>query len=93
LYDIASDRGVSIYPNPVSQNGTLQLLFKNQKAGKYELQFYAVDGSLVQKSLIIHPGGTLSRTMYVNKNIGAGQYFIRIVNEMGEMATMKLMVN
>ena len=92
LYDVTFDRGVSIYPNPVSKNGTIQLLFKNQKAGKYELQFFAIDGTLVQKSMIIHTGGSSSRSININQNIGSGHYLVRIVNEMGEMATMKLMV-
>jgi hypothetical protein len=92
LYDVTFDRSVSIYPNPVSENGAIQLLFKNQKAGKYELQFFAIDGTLVKKSMFIHAGGTSSRSINIKQNIGSGQYLVRIVNEMGEMETIKLMV-
>lgn len=78
------DPALTIYPNPVSKGGTLQLAFQLNKTGLYKIDISDVSGKLlVQQSYTAH-NRKAATTINIPAGWGNGTYFIILYNEKGE---------
>jgi hypothetical protein len=81
-----------IYPNPVEKGSNMQLEFRNQEAGKYEVTVYSMTGVAVQKSVIRHNGGTIVQPILLDQRVSSGNYLLEITGENGSRKQVKLTV-
>jgi hypothetical protein len=82
----------SIYPNPVEKGTNMQLEFRNQLAGKYEVNIYSITGVQVQKAVVRHNGGTLIQPIALDSKLSSGNYLVEVVGENGFRKQFKLSV-
>jgi hypothetical protein len=82
----------NIYPNPVEKGSNMQLEFRNQDAGKYEVTVYSMTGVVVQKSVIRHNGGTFVQPVLIDQRVSAGNYLVEITSEKGSRKQVKLTI-
>jgi hypothetical protein len=81
-----------IYPNPVQKGGNMQLEFRNQTAGKYEVVVYSMTGLRVQKAVVGHNGGTSVQQIALDQRLSAGTYLVEVIGENGAKKQLKLTV-
>jgi hypothetical protein len=79
-----------IYPNPVQKGSNMQLEFRNQEAGKYEVTVFSMTGVAVQKSVIRHNGGTFVQPILLDQRVSSGNYLVEIAGEKGSRKQVKL---
>jgi hypothetical protein len=83
----------SIYPNPVEKGTNMQLEFRNQEAGKYEVTVYSMTGVAVQKAVVRHGGGTFIQPIALDQRLSAGNYLVEVMSENGARKQIKLTVH
>jgi len=81
-----------IYPNPVEKGSNMQLEFRNQEAGKYEVTVYSMTGVAVQKTVVRHNGGTFIQPIALDQRFSAGNYLVEVMSENGARKQIKLTV-
>jgi hypothetical protein len=81
-----------IYPNPVQKGSSMQLEFRNQSAGKYEVVIYSMTGVRVQKAVVGHNGGTAIQQVTLDQRLSAGSYLVEVVGEDGMKKQLKLVL-
>jgi len=82
---LTADAGVStarIYPNPV-RNGLVGVLVNPFPAGTCSIELFNHQGQLVLQKEQAHPGGVLSQTLQLGKEIPAGVYQLVITSKVG----------
>jgi hypothetical protein len=79
-----------IYPNPVVKGTPIQLEFRNQEAGKYEVLVYSMTGVTVQKSVVRHNGGTAIQPVTLDQRLSSGNYLVEVISENGLRKQVKL---
>jgi hypothetical protein len=73
-------KNVSIYPNPIASNTSVQLKLSNKPAGIYHLIIHSADGaSLIQKQ-VNHPGGSSIQSLKLN-NLVPGLYIAELLGK------------
>jgi hypothetical protein len=77
--------GVTIYPNPASENFTT-LQFANMLKGSYEAVVYDGQGVKLTDRIIQHNGGNNSHNFPLNASWVSGIYNIRIINKINGSA-------
>jgi len=78
----------TVFPNPAKSYCVVQTGMPAQT--ETSIQLFSVDGTLI-KTFVMH-AGNISATLPLEK-IPAGMYFVKIENEKGMHATLKLAVN
>ena len=78
------DPALTIYPNPVSKGGTLQLAFQLNKTGLYKIDISDASGKLLMQQSYNAHNGKASTTITIPAGWGNGTYFIILYNEKGE---------
>lgn len=78
----------TVFPNPAKSYCVVQTGMPAQT--ETSIQLFSVDGTLI-KTFVMH-AGNISATLPL-ENIPAGMYFLKIENEKGMHATLKLAVN
>ncbi|MFO0415064.1 MAG: T9SS type A sorting domain-containing protein [Bacteroidota bacterium] len=68
---------VSIYPNPVASNASVQLKLSNQSSGIYHLSIYNMAGVLLMRQQFNHPGGSSLQLLKLN-DISPGTYIAEL---------------
>jgi hypothetical protein len=81
---------IKIYPNPAT-SGNVQIEFKNAKLGFYSIEVNNMAGQLVYKENWTNKSG--NEIKKINQTLTSGIYKIRVVNEVGEINTLRLIVN
>jgi hypothetical protein len=85
-------QGYSIAPNPV-ENGSMNLMFKSQAAGKYSVRIIAAGGQSVSKTTITHAGGNVNQSIVLPATMGSGTYTVEITAPDKSRSTQTLLVN
>lgn len=85
------EKGFSVYPNPVAKGGTLQLAFRNRKAGQYTISLFDINGRRVQQSVVGHAGGNAVQRISVSSQLPSGTYFAEVMGN-GKREHVKLIV-
>jgi hypothetical protein len=81
---------INVYPNPAT-SGNVQIEFKNAKLGFYSIEVNNMAGQLVYKENWINKSG--NQIKKINQTLTSGIYKIKVVNEVGEINTLRLIVN
>lgn len=81
---------IAVYQNPVT-NGLIKLWFKNEPAGKYQVQVYSTDGKRVFSKDISHAGGTTVHTLPAGV-VAQGLYHAVIHKEGNVIADLPMMI-
>jgi hypothetical protein len=81
-----------IYPNPVQKGSSVQLEFRQQPAGKYEVTVYSITGVAVQRSVIRHDGGTIVQPFVLAQRLPAGSYLLELSGEKSEKKFLSLLI-
>jgi len=69
--------GISIYPNPVTNN-TIALQFTGMPKGDYQLQLLNSHGQVLLSKLISHSGANNAQTVFLGAGISKGSYYLEI---------------
>ncbi len=72
-------KGISIYPNPVVKNRSLNLQFQNLSKGTYTVNIFNQQGQRVLNEIIVHRGGNSVQPVLLPK-IAAGLYSVEVRN-------------
>ena len=72
-------RGITIYPNPVTGN-KIGFQLQDMEKGVYQLKLYNSNGQAVFNTLLSHPGGTGTHSIPVDSHVSKGTYTILMTN-------------
>ncbi len=86
-----SGKSLSVYPNPVT-DGRVTITFKDQAAGRYQLQVMDLSGKMItNRAINLRSKGQVEELRF--PDVAKGSYILRVVSESGELAgTSKLVV-
>jgi hypothetical protein len=70
----------------------MQLEFRNQPAGKYEVTIYTMTGMQVQKAVVRHNGGTFVQPITLDSRLTSGNYLVEVMGEKETRRQVKLTV-
>ncbi len=82
---------ITLFQNPVT-NKQVKLWFKNEKAGKYQVQLYSSDGKMIFSKSISHPGGTVIYT-FPTGMVAKGLYHALINKENHIVTDIPVMID
>ena len=85
-------QGYTIAPNPI-ENATMNLVFRNQSAGKYEVRMISTGGQTVMIKTITHTGGSANQNVVLPTNIAGGTYTVEILSPDRSKAVQTVFVN
>ncbi|HPH86275.1 MAG TPA: T9SS type A sorting domain-containing protein, partial [Ferruginibacter sp.] len=71
---------ISVYPNPV-KDGNIGLNLNNLPKADYDLNLYGVNGQLVLRQRINHPGGSQRLMVPVGMGYAKGVYTLEMINK------------
>lgn len=83
---------VSVYPNPVTTNGKVQLKFNSMQAGKYEVTLSSLEGKALTKKVIQHSGGNTNYDLQLDVGWATGSYIIKVIGENGYSTNAALVI-
>jgi hypothetical protein len=92
VVDWMSDKGISIYPNPVEKGTDVQVQFRNSKSGKYDVTIYSLTGVRVMQTQVVHPGGSSVQKTTMPAELASGTYIMEFTSPNGESGKTKLIV-
>jgi len=75
--DKFSERGVNIYPNPVTGNH-ISLQAADLRGGDYKIEIFSTSGQQVYKKQINHAGGTINQSLELPNALQTGIYSIQL---------------
>ena len=87
----AESKGISIYPNPVTNN-TFTVFFNNDFPGKYYVSVSNINGEELFKTFVNLPFERTSKTIQLPTTIASGTYLAKISNAAGEISSIKLVL-
>lgn len=85
-------QGYTIAPNPV-ESGIVNVQFKNQPQGKYNVRIISATGQVLVVKAITHPGGSAMQTIALPPVISQGHYKVEIIAPGKPADTISLLVN
>ncbi len=84
---------VSVTPNPVITGEQLMLHFLNVKHGHYEVTISNTLGKVLTEKSLIHNGPTDTYFLQTDTRWAAGNYFVKITSESGNVFITKLIMS
>lgn len=90
--NLLSERGISIFPNPVAKNQPLQIRFLNSMAARYEVAVYGTNGSRVASQVVQHPGGSGIQSIELPGNLTPGIYIAEFVDPKGQRGNARFLI-
>jgi hypothetical protein len=75
---------ITLYPNPVHQNGTLAIDFGKTVPGRYMLQLFATGGQLQQQATITVPAENFTFHWQLEAKAAPGSYMLHIGDAKGK---------
>ena len=82
---------ISIYPNPVKQDGLVHIRFINQEKGVYNARLLNGSGQYIFTQVINHEGGTAVYDLQAGKQIAHGTYTMQLLKEGKIKTTVKIL--
>jgi hypothetical protein len=92
VVDWMSDKGISIYPNPVVKGTDVQVQFRNSKSGKYDVTIYSLTGIRILQTQVVHPGGSSVQKTTMPAELASGTYIMEFTSPNGDSGKTKLIV-
>ena len=69
---------ITVFPNPVREDGMLYISLANQPAGDYQLSLVNNMGQVMMKKTINHGGGNTVYSIQMGKYVAHGNYMLSI---------------
>jgi hypothetical protein len=91
ISDEMTVRGISIYPNPVT-NGIVKLSFEDQPAGRYQVQVFDLSGKLVSSKEVNVQNKLQVAQLDLADVLSRGTYFVKIVNQEKNISSITKLV-
>ncbi len=85
-------QGYTIAPNPV-ENGIVNVQFKNQPGGKYNIRITSTTGVVVASKVILHTGGNATQAINLPMGVISGNYKVEIITPGKSPEVISMMVN
>lgn len=92
LHDISVVNTMQVYPNPLPNGHDITLQFNAGKSGYTSIQIMNGNGTILQQEKINTVRGMNTRTLHV-AGLRPGIYMIQVLNESGNPAVQKLIIN
>lgn len=71
---------ITIYPNPVKEDGVLYVDMQNQEAGKYVVQLVNEAGQVIHTQHLNHGGGSSVYSLQLHQAVAHGNYLLKVGN-------------
>lgn len=84
--------GYEVAPNPIV-GSEINVQFKNQLAGKYQLRLYNNAGQQIQRTEVIHVGGNGTQTIQIPAGLAHGAYQLEISSAGKKGSTVSIFIN
>ncbi|MFN9710461.1 MAG: T9SS type A sorting domain-containing protein, partial [Bacteroidota bacterium] len=78
-YEFIINKGIKLYPNPVSRGAALQFEIQNLAAGKYTINIYNLAGIRLQQDIFMHGGGKGLQSVRLSDKLVPGVYLAEIL--------------
>ena len=78
-YEFIINKGIKLYPNPVSRGAALQFEIQNLAAGKYTINIYNLAGIRLQQDIFMHGGGKGLHSVRLSDKLVPGVYLAEIL--------------
>ncbi len=72
---------IAVYPNPIREDGIINVSLTNKPAGNYMVNMVNNEGQLIFKATLIHAGGNSVYTLSMDKYVAHGNYLMKISGE------------
>ena len=92
VVDLNGNKGIELYPNPVTKGGLVQIALNNQPSGAYRVVLYDITGVQVMSQLVQHGGGTSVQGIRLAEHLSAGTYIAELTDAKGLSQHVKLIV-
>jgi uncharacterized repeat protein (TIGR02543 family) len=92
LYAEKTTPGYLVAPNPIVGR-EINVQFKNQPAGKYQLKLYNNAGQQIQRTEVIHVGGNGTQTIQIPAGLARGAYQLEISLAGKKSSTVSIFIN
>jgi hypothetical protein len=84
--------GYEVAPNPIV-GSEINVQFKNQLAGKYQLKLYNNAGQQIQRTEVNHTGGNGTQTIQIPSALARGAYQLEIISAGKTSNTVSIFIN
>lgn len=81
---------ITVYPNPVKEDGILYVGLQNTEPGNYQLQLLNEAGQVLHNQVIRHIGGSMLYSLQLKQMITHGNYILKIVSNGKQVKQFKL---
>lgn len=72
-------QSITVYPNPVKEDGMLYVDLQNSDAGKYQLQLLNEAGQVVHNQTLTHNGGSTVYSIQLHQMLSHGNYILKVM--------------
>ena len=81
---------ITVFPNPVREDGMLYINLANQPAGNYQLTLVNNEGQTMMKQSINHAGGNSVYSITMDKYVAHGNYLVNVAGDNNVKLTFKV---
>lgn len=81
---------VSVFPNPVGEDGMLHVSLSNKAAGIYQVSIVNNEGKQVLNRLVNHGGGSSVYSILMKGFIAHGNYLVKITGDDNVKSVFKI---
>ncbi|MFZ4583567.1 MAG: choice-of-anchor D domain-containing protein, partial [Paludibacter sp.] len=92
LYAEKTTPGYLVAPNPIVGR-EINVQFKNQPAGKYQLKLFNNAGQQIQSNNLNHAGGNGTQTIQIPAGLARGAYQLEIISADKTSSTVSIFIN
>ena len=89
--DVKTEGSITVYPNPVL-DGRMQLNFKDQPIGKYNIELVSVTGQVVYQSVITITQSNITQLLQVDQSVSDGNYRLRVTGPDGKISSQTILL-
>lgn len=90
--DVPVNRKLLVYPNPVTDH-TIRLQMAGQLKGNHLIDLYSVQGEKVMSTRLAHDGNDAVKSVYLNRNLQSGVYYLEISDPKMNKTIVKIVIN
>ncbi len=70
---------ITVFPNPIGQDGMINLSLENEPAGNYQVSVMNGEGQTVLMKTLNHPGGNTLYSIKMEQTLAHGNYLVKVV--------------
>ena len=81
---------ITIFPNPVQEDGIIYVSLANKQAGNYKVSLVNSEGQAMMMKTLNHGGGSSVYAITIDKHIAHGNYLLNVSGDDGNSLTFKV---